>query len=793
MSKEIKIDTKSAIAKNQGEFNASYSNRFNDPSDLYIRFLEIKANNPKAKARENITLMYDRKPTFNSRINKPDANHGQFRMKTDNYMTIFDEFIAETPDRFSVSLTFEKDPRKKSWEDAISAAFKDLFIKGWECLYNEEKKTIMEMTLYGKGIHYWEEKIGYKSKSLSAADVYPNLKAGMNPSEWDLLFVNKEYSLNDLYDIVYGEKADANQSKGWNKEAVNNYLTFKTSVNSNANASAASNFSRVGISCSTMEQTVTFLHCYVKEYSGKNRISKFIIPADAGFLGVDNKENKSDGSVKEGSKRFIFSSPNYCECLSNVASIRTTNVTRSYWDSPSFAELIYLSCKLYDQATNAVIRAAIRNMTIFLSGGDSPDQADKLRKLGSSEIEVLEGNTKIEQNRIGVPVAEMTGVIRQIMFDAERHSAQSQSPGSQNVKGYAITAEEAQQRALDEDRSKSNEIRSLVAQDRFFWKETYRRAITNPSACEEDLAKEFHARMELLELTKDQYSPDKVLIEPVFNYGGSRSSKISFAQSLYSAVSIQDGTDAQKKAKRVLVAAHVGEENVEDYLDPEAEVKNLIHIQKKAGQENEDMDNPALNPENVPVSPDDKHIIEVMFHIKDYKFKLSVALKLFQSTENLPPAVKSVFLISAKDLITAQDNKGAHIEAHFKYISQDETINKDLASQAYTEFAGLRQAQDKMQTDIENKFNELIQSFGENTMLSEQLRHTIEMNKAELEHTSSMNNIALQKALEQKDLGNTKSVTKTSAETVHKDSLAKIEVEKQQALAQIEIQKKSLT
>lgn len=777
MPKRKESEKENEEGNRYGENSFESKNRFSSPSALHTMFTTIKDNQgaENRRTKENLIKSFDRQAQKNVRTGKLEVNHGQFTMKVMAACDSFTEFLTQSSDRFQVLLPFDVSPDTTIKENRIAAAFHKYFLKTWPDMFIEEDKMIFDLVMSGKGVHHWPERVGYRSEVVPSGLVYPSLGSSMQPKTWNLAFVQEEMSLNDLYDISFGPGAETNVSKGWNEEGLEAYLTFKKATS--RDRSVEGQFNRGNTVATDMEKVITIIHCYVKEYTGK--VTKFIIPYDTSFY--ESGEGKKNGlNVDE----YLFCKEEYVDCISHVISVRSNHTSRSYWSCPSFAELIYLSCKFYDQATNAIIRAAIRNMTLFLKSAN-PDQADKLRKIGASEVEVLDSDTTLEQARIGIPVQEMVQVVRQVMFDAERQTNQSQAPGSQNVKGYAITAEEAKQRALDGDRSESILLKRFTSQDGGYYSTMYRRAVKSPSHEEKKLNEAFAASLNLHGISKDDYDPDNVIILPLFSFGGSRSNKISFAQSLLSAVSVGASTVAQQKAKRELISAHVGAENADQYINDNEEMKNLVDVQDKAGLENEAMDNPVLNPSNVPVSPDDKHSIEVMFHLNDYKFKLSAALKLIQSSANLPPAMKIALLIAGRDLIVAQDNKGAHMEAHFKYWSQDPNANKDLVNNAYGQFDELRKSQDQMQKDAESAIQEYMQSVNTDSELTIKSAHAKQMSEIEVAHAKQMNEIALGKALQQHEEGKTAKQTKVALEVAASQSLKNIKVDKESQLAQI--------
>lgn len=770
--------------KNTGEGNYKQANRFEDPNDLRRRFDEIKLKNPIKEARTKLIEAYDKLPTKNPRTKKLEPNHGKLAMKVDNQVSVFLDFLTESPERFKVNCLHADPLKKDEYARIISTNFRDIFFKSWENMFVEEAKAIFEMVMFSKGIMHWPEKIGYKSENVSVVDAYPNLSADMLSSSWELLFIRKSYTMVELYNMVFGDSAATNITKGWKKKAIESILENPKGTDTISGEGYLSKFNKGGITQSQCDEEIILLHCYVKEYNKDtkgNRISKYIIPEAAKFFPSESKKEAE-------TNQYLFVDNSYCECISQVAVPRSSSVTRSYWDSPSFAELIYLACKIHDQASNAILRAVIRNMTLFLKSSNS-DQADRLRVIGTSEVEVLDSDTELVQNQVRIPIQEATQMVRQIMFDVESELGSSQAIGSQNTKGYAITAKEAELKSLNEDKSIGTLIKSFTAIDRFWYKETYRRAIDHPSTEEKKISDLFKKRMEFHEVPPEVYAPKNVVIEPVFAFGGSRANKIQFAQSLYGAVSVNASSEAQKKAKRISIAAHVGEENADEFFNVSAETKNLFFHQQKAGGENEDMDNPLVNPANIPVAKDDNHMIELVFHIQDYEFKLGAAIKMLETANQMPIIVKMGMIMAAKDIITAQDAKGAHIEAHFQYIQQDPTANVEMVKQFYDKFSQLRKSQDDIQAKVDKQLEDYMKENQQDVTMTIEQQHLQAMNQMTQEHAKNMNDIGLAKAIEQKKLGAEKSLNKSGQDIAHKEQVNQIELDKKQLETDLEKQK----
>src|SRR5690606_24554981 len=128
---------------------------------------------------------------------------------------------------------------------------------------------------------------------------------------------------------------------------------------------------------------------------------------------------------------------------------RSFNISRSYWNINSFARQIYLSTAFYDKVTASIIRAAKKAMTLFIKA-QNRDQVEKLINQHDGEVVIVDPDVTFENVKVQNDIRQMIEVVRSVMVQTEQGMSIGQAPGSQNVKGYAITAQEASIRAQRE-------------------------------------------------------------------------------------------------------------------------------------------------------------------------------------------------------------------------------------------------------------------------------------------------------------------------------------------------------
>ena len=349
------------------------------------------------------------------------------------------------------------------------------------------------------------------------------------------------------------------------------------------------------------------------------------------------------------------------------------------------------------------------------------------------------------------------------MIDTENNQNIAQSPGSQNVKGYAITAQEAQIRAQKSGEAESLNVKILMNLDLVLYKEIYRRAVSiGASEKLKKSLKSFKEELAGYNITEEEYNIDNLYFAPSFLNGGSQSTRIGNAQAVLQALMQSPTSPGQEQAQRDLVAALVGVDMVDDYI---AEKMGVNPIISKVGSENEDLDNPNVNPGNIPVLPDDKHLEELPFHIDDYNKKLTTAGNIIKVALQVPNKFRQIMLLqSAADLIMGQDNKGGHIQAHIQAASNSQA-NADALKPMIAQFMQLQAAQDQLTQQISQLNEKIDQGMQESDINNEELRHMQKKNQIVEAHLETVNNISTAKDIEKRASMNEQRKEKAEANT----------------------------
>lgn len=713
---------------------------FPNNDDMYDRYLDLRNNEPYKNKREEYLRNYNRqdwKRTRDKNCKKRDANFGQFKSKMDAAMNVFINVLTERNSNVKIIPRYLPAGKVKVSADKITAAFHRHFIKPWEDRFMDEIAASFDMVFYGKAIEHWPTKACVYTENVPVEKVFPDSNAGMNTKKWSYVFIEKDFTIAELHEILEDESPDYDFNKAYLKEILDDVTTYARTKGSSESAKNIDG----DMASSARDEIIPIVFAYVKDrFDKKNPISQYVFPAE-------RKNWQKGGMESEKPKlKMLIEEDGYAECISHVVAVRAYQITKSYWKFNSFAQQIFLSTQLYDKAMSLVIRAAKRNITQYFKS-DNPDTSKKLLNQTDDEVQVV--NTGVEYlstAQQGSNTREITEVVRQIMIDTENGQNIAQAPGSQNVKGYAITAEEAKIRAGKSGEAESLNIKVLMNLDLVLYKEIYRRALTlGVSSKMKKSIEAFKAEMEMYNIPEDDYDIENLYFAPSFLNGGSQSNRIANAQATFQALLQSPTNPGQEQAQRDLVAALVGVDSVDDYIAAKLGVNPVV---SKVGAENEDLDNPNVNPSNIPVLPDDKHLEEIPFHVEDYDKKLATAGNIIKYALSVTNKVRQiVFLEAAKNLIAGQDNKGGHIQAHIQAASNSKE-NMDFLKPIIDKFTTLQQTQDQLTAQITQLNEKIDKEMQQSNIHDEELRHLQSKNQLTENHMKTMNDITVASTVE---------------------------------------------
>lgn len=755
-----------------------YSNLFPDSKDMYDRYRSLRENDPYKGKRDAYMNNYYRQAwrrDDKSNCNKKDPNFGQFKSKIDAAIAVFTNVNTERRSAFRVNPKYPKPGENvKPMVDKITAAFHKYFMRCNEDRFIDEAMAAWDMVFYGKAIEFWKYPGSLYSCNVPVERVFPDTNASLNPKDWSYFFLEVQFTVAELYDILDSEEEEEYDLYRFDKTYLKEILETPETYARQKSSTEQGKHQQGEHSTGSRDYIIDIVFAYVKDnFKEENKVSVYAFPAEM--------KNMDENTSEKIGVKTLLKKKGYSKCLSNCIAVRAFQLTRSYWRFNSFAQQIYLATLLYDKSMSLMIRAAKRNMILYFKSSN-PDMQKKLLRQSDDEVQVIDPMVEIAQTGTNNGVREIMEVTRQVMIDTENGQSLAQAPGSQNTKGYAITAQEANLRAQQTGDAEALSIKVMMNKDLAMYKEMYRRGIDLHT--DKHAAKAFNLfkkEMKLYNVPTEYWSYENVYLTVSGSTSGASFNRIQSAERVLAALRVAPTNPGEAQAQKDLIAAVVGIDNVEAYIMDKGEISPAA---EKAGGENEDLDNPHVNPANVPVMPADKHLEEIPVHIADYENKLKLAAGISAKAMQNPNAVMQLILLSsARDLVTAQDNKGGHIQAHIQAASTSKE-NMDALAPMLDKFKQLQGMQDQLTGEMEKSIQQISGQMEQNNLHSEAVRHTQTMNQLTESHAKTLNDIAVAKDIGKKQTADESRAMKV--ENQHEDSVHKLATK--QAESEIKIQ-----
>ena len=762
------------------------SSLFPDQSNLFDRFNSLQDNDPFTGLRERFLRNYNRRDwqvTKSGQKCRTEPNFGQFKFKIDAAIGAFVMILTERKDWIKVEPKFpEPGVPHKPFCNRVSSAFHKYFIRRWPKRFMMEAHASFDMVMYGKAIEFWPSPGCVYTENIPVENVFPDSNAGLDTEKWGYVFIRKEFTVAELR-AIYETKTNK-ILEDFDKKYLKKIIDWVETYASTTDSKEAKKMTGGEQASSVQDLKIPVVYAFVRDnFNSEKPVSCYAFHADLADYADVNKTRVEDKSMPN--TRLLMVQDEYAECISHVLAVRAYQLTRSYWKFNSLAQQIYLATQLYDQSMNLMLRLAKRHAILYLKSS-SPDTQKKLMRQTDAEVQVVDSDVDFVQlGNQNSNIREIMEVTRQVMIDTENGQSITQAPGSQNTKGYAITAEEARLRSQQEGESQVLSFKILMNQDVSLYGEIYRRSMLGDDNDHKKGLEMFKKEMKIYNVAKEYYDYEDVYFVPSFTNGGSQFARLSNANAILEVLSRQPASMGQEQAQREAIAALVGVDNVSEYIQDKTTVNPVI---LKAGSENEDLDNPHVNPMNVPVLPDDKHLQEIPIHIADYEMKLKKAQSLIQNAGQYENKFKQLIAVMiASDLVAAQDLKGAHIEAHIQ-ASSNSKENMDAIKPEIEKFKQLQAVQDQLFKQVTQLTEQLDQTMKEGVVQNAELAHKQAMYAADLDYKNQSNTIALGKQVSQAEMA-TERTTQKYAEQENKAVLSSAT---QQAKAEADLTNKQL-
>jgi hypothetical protein len=790
--------TSDDVKLTSGEQNYTQSTRFRNAHDLWTRFNDTHSQDREnKKQREKIVELYNRAPYKITRAGKVyhEPNWGRFTDSLNDYIRFFSSIVLDREIwcRIETYVGLE-DGMSEQWSDDITEAFHKCCIKKWHKKDQEMISCIRDDCFFNLGVMYWEDPYCVYPCHKPREDVYPDTNATTDVDSFDLLFIKDQLTSVELYDHAISKE---DKEIGWNKEGI--LAALRNNVDGLAdmsNNTVMEKFRRGDITQAQQDQLISIVYCYVKEYKkapkgherAGNRISLFVIPETLKAVGVTKGSEQMKGEDSEIA--YLRKVPYIYEDFCQAASISTSNIKRGFYNSASFAAQIYLACRFIDQTSNSIIRAIKRNMRLWVKTGSSDTKKRVSSADPNSEVEYLDEGDSIEQISLKQDVNAAMEVMRTVSASINQFSP-SEFQGTQNSpKGYPITKGEANILSNQLDDSKSTSIKLMISKDREFCKELTRRFLTSTDQSDNYDGYELFVRiMEMKGIPKEAYDPKNIEVFSRFNqFAGKASANYAAAKGILEATQIKPASPAEENARRDVIASLSGEANVSRFIDQPIKFDHELFV---IGQENEALDNPTVNPENVAVGPADNHMLHVQGHSKDYMMKLQVGNQLLNRAVQDKTFMRPFFLQAAADMINSQDNKGAHIEAHLVVLQKDVT-KQDEIKELMDVFKQAQSQQDQLAAKVQQLQQQDIQSGAQNNMMDMEFEHAKRMKDLEYESAVAQNNIKAEKSASQTQASQQATATKHSMDIQKKATDNQLKVQDKTIELQSKAQLKAL-
>jgi hypothetical protein len=780
--------------------------RFRNPYDLWQRFEEVSSASRKKKAeRAKIIELYERKPFKRVKGKKVfyEPNWGTYTDAINDYIRFFSSIVLDRKIWCRIE-THEgvEEGIDSLYSDYITEAFHKYCINTWEKREDDMISAIHDDCFFNKGCLVWECPVDTYPCHCPTEDIYPDTNATTDVCSFDILFVRKRFTAVELY-----QKATDPYEKelGWNTDATLKALSNNiSSLKECDSKDIVDMFRRGGIEQLDQDKLIPVIYCYVREYKpygdGEeeyskdkkygNRISLMIIPEELISMGISIDSVNENKKPLLKRKDYLQYSDYYASDFSEILHLITSNVKRAYYDSSSFANQIYQPCKFHDQTHNSVIRAVKRNMRLYMKTGNTDTRTRLESADPNDEVFALNQDDMLEQITLRQDIAPVSELLRGMKNSISAFSPVDFQGTQASPKGYPITKRETDVLATQLDDSKSNTIKLMISKDRLFCKEMVRRflASTEDSDTWENF-KRFKAEMKRKDVPPSAWKEGNYVVYPRFNqYAGRASANYASAQALLQATQIKPASKAEEKAKRNLIASLVLEPNVHEYEDLGIQMDQELFI---IGQENESLDNPIATPENNPVTQTDNHFLHIPHHMQDYMAKLQFGSQLLQQAAQ-EQSYKKMFLVeTAANIINAQDNKGAHIQAHFVVAQKDSTKQDELKQLADT-FKKIQQQQDAIANTVRQVQEQLIQEGAQSNLKDQEFVHRQRMDALEYNNTKAMNNLDFEKKTMQIQSTQTNNDAKQSQKVTHTEQDQMLHVQENAADLAFDVEKKKL-
>lgn len=656
----------------------------------------------RSKKRTRIYRAYNRFPPSDYTLLwqegqewQSNCNFGMMAYVVDNSMSSYYDMVTERPMMAEIKTKYGSSKEQQEYSELISQAF-DAFLGEWDDFLLNTEQDLLDMHLYGKGLEMWEDVEGCCSEHISADDLLVPDGAKISLKNFDSLAVKRSYSLHELWQKISNDGAE---QRGWNPDAVLSAMRmarkeWKKKYKTNeefAKGVAEGNITLAG-------HLKEYLDCYIlfiKEFkSGK--VSKYIILQDYANAvsltrtGVpkDAADRQRDAINNEG---FLFEKPDYEEKISDIFAVFIDSAGSGKWHLvPSLAEKIFVQCRQYDFAMNAIMDAVKINMSLLLQA-NTPEASEKIKALVFGPHTIIPSDVPFVQQRIQLDTQEATNAVQFMMLDMFRGIGEYRlSDRAQG--GTPVTATQNQNDTAEAAKLSNTQLKRYNTQHSLYYRKTYKRLVSQGTS---DKDYEYYEKFK--DFLKEHGVPPeawawKNIVSVKSNMlagAGSASYKVMAAEKTIALTNISPKDAGQANAVKDGIAALHGRSNVGRYVQDVAPDHNFND--RMPGYEDQMFANPLLNPQDVQVQPDDHDVRHLDVHLFDMQRTISLVNEKMRDGS----LTEYVGECAASKLF----NQGSHCLAHIAKMAKDET-KKDMVQVASQKLDAIRGQADKLSKDL---------------------------------------------------------------------------------------------
>lgn len=674
-----------------GSQNYTSTQRFKTVTPLMAHYDADRKSRRDMQSWVEIQNEYDCKP-YNEK-GKVYANFGQLRFKVDQSLSTFVDLATERA-RWARIETDEGVTTSQclDWSEHISAAFQKYCIKPWKQKFIVTMLMARDMLMFGKGAYHFEGKYCCYPDYIEIGKVWPDQSAKILPSSFDICHIEISRTAGWLY-----RKVKKDTSGKWKKNAVLAMIKSNSSLKNHTHDSIWDKLES-GDSSIT-DNRFDLIMSLVREYDdeGDGNISVYVYPSMACLETTGMNDSQVTDYIN--GIGFLYHAEKEYECHQNVVGVVAQTVSGSFYEDPSFAQLILSSSRVYNRTVNRILEAVEDSMRIYLESEDETAWK-KLKKMRHGAFNLLPPGVKITQDRMSRQIADAIGAVRTVTQDNDAGIGQYKINAS-STSGGTKTATQSEIDLSESTKISSAAMKVYNTFMTFMMNEIYRRFTTKSEehTKQYDGFLKFKKYLAFKGVPASAWNPENCDVESIISLGaGSPAAKLQGARVIREALSTAARSKGELAAQKMMIAAVVGQENVSEFL-PEADVS--VPEDSLIGLENDALSNPLASPKNVAVQEFHMHMRHLPAHIQDASISIEMAGKILQGMSQLPKADAGIYLKQIQDILIGVDNKLAHASAHIQIASEDQSKSKQAELSALAQQIGsINKAQDDIEAQI---------------------------------------------------------------------------------------------